>query len=78
MDFFSHILSVNVKNIYGDQLDCIFGAEDYRKGKCDFKNVAVTAIDKDTLSIRLNYPCNYFWIYLLNLYIHLELLITSL
>lgn len=60
VDFFSHILSVNVKNIYGAQLDCIFGAEDYRKGKCDFKNVAVTAIDKDTLSIRLNYPCNYF------------------
>lgn len=60
VDFFSRILSSDVKNIYGSQLNCIFGAEDYRKGKCDFKNVAITSIDKDTLSIRLNYPCNYF------------------
>ena len=60
VDFFSRILSSDVKNIYGSQLDCIFGVEDYRKGKCDFKNVAITAIDKGTLSIRLNYPCNYF------------------
>lgn len=60
VDFFSNILNVNMKNIYAKQLDCVFGVEDYRKGKCNFKNVAITAVDKKTLSIRLNYSCNYF------------------
>ncbi|MFL0194201.1 peptide ABC transporter substrate-binding protein [Clostridium sp. WILCCON 0269] len=59
VNFFSEILKPGVKNIYADQLDCVFGVEDYRKGKCNFKDVAITALDSHTLCIRLNYPCNY-------------------
>ena len=58
--FFSEILSKDIDNKYAQQLYYIFGAEDYRKGKCDFNNVAIRAIDKKSLEIRLNYPCNYF------------------
>jgi ABC-type oligopeptide transport system, periplasmic component len=58
--FFSEILSKDIDNRYAEQLDYIFGAEDYRKGKCEFNNVAIRAIDKKNLEIRLNYPCNYF------------------
>lgn len=58
--FFSEILSKDIDNKYAKQLFYIFGAEDYRKGKCDFKNVAIRAIDKKSLELRLNYPCNYF------------------
>ena len=60
VNFFSDILNKNTNNIFSDQLNCIFGVEDYRKGKYDFKNVAVTALNNKTLNIRLNYPCNYF------------------
>lgn len=60
VNFFSDILNKNTNNIFSEQLNCIFGVEDYRKGKYDFKNVAVTALNNKTLSIRLNYPCNYF------------------
>ncbi|KZL93424.1 peptide ABC transporter substrate-binding protein [Clostridium magnum] len=58
--FFSELLSKDIDNRYAEQLYYIFGAEDYRKGKCDFNDVAVRAIDKKNLEIRLNYPCNYF------------------
>lgn len=58
--FFSEFLSKDTDNRYAQQLYYIFGAEDYRKGKCDFNNVAIRAIDKKSLEIRLNYPCNYF------------------
>lgn len=58
--FFSQFLSSSIDNRYVGQLYYIFGAEDYRKGKCDFNNVAIRAIDKKNLEIRLNYPCNYF------------------
>jgi len=58
--FFSEFLNKNIENRYAEQLYYIFGAEDYRKGKCDFNNVAIRATDKRTLEIRLNYPCNYF------------------
>ncbi|RMC93055.1 peptide ABC transporter substrate-binding protein [Clostridium autoethanogenum] len=60
VNFFSDILNKNTNNIFSDQLNCIFGVEDYRKGKCDFNNVAITALNNKTLNIRLNYPCNYF------------------
>ncbi len=60
VDFFREILSKNTDNIYAEQLYCIFGVEDYRKGKCDFNNVAIRAVDKKSLEIRLNYPCCYF------------------
>lgn len=58
--FFSEFLSKDTDNKYAQQLYYIFGAEDYRKGKGDFSNVAIRAIDKKSLEIRLNYPCNYF------------------
>lgn len=60
VNFFSDILNDKTDNIFSNQLNCIFGVEDYRKGKCDFKNVAITALNDKTLNIRLNYPCNYF------------------
>ncbi|MCT8976295.1 peptide ABC transporter substrate-binding protein [Clostridium sp. CX1] len=58
--FFSQVLNKDRDNVYAKQLYCIFGAEDYKKGKGDFSNVAVRALDEKTLEIRLNYPCNYF------------------
>ncbi|WPC41454.1 peptide ABC transporter substrate-binding protein [Clostridium sp. JS66] len=60
VDFFKEILSKDVENIYAEQLYCIFGAENYRSGKTDFSNVAIRALDKKSLEIRLNYPCCYF------------------
>lgn len=59
-EFFSKILSANTRNIYEDQLKCIFGVEDYRKGTKGFEDVAIKALNKRTLQIRLNYPCEYF------------------
>lgn len=59
VDFFSNILSKDMDNIYAQQLNCVFGAEEYRQGKCDFRNVAINALNDRTLCIRLNYPCNY-------------------
>lgn len=58
--FFSQILSRDKNNTYIKQLYCIFGAEDYNKEREDFNSVAIRALDKKTLEIRLNYPCNYF------------------
>ncbi|MEY8764128.1 MULTISPECIES: peptide ABC transporter substrate-binding protein [Clostridium] len=60
VDFFSSILNKDMDNIYAKQLNCIFGAEKYRQGRCNFEDVAVNAVDTRTLRIRLNYPCNYF------------------
>ncbi|MEY7999742.1 peptide ABC transporter substrate-binding protein [Clostridium sp. Mt-5] len=59
VNFFSDILNVDMNNIYAQQLNCIFGAEKYRQGKCEFKDVAINAMDSKTLCMRLNYPCNY-------------------
>lgn len=59
VSFFSEILSKDMDNIYVQQLYYIFGAEDYKKGKVDFNSVAIRAVDKKTLEIRLNYPCSY-------------------
>ncbi|NMM63242.1 peptide ABC transporter substrate-binding protein [Clostridium sp. P21] len=58
--FFKEILSKDSENVYAEQLYCVFGAENYRNGKCDFNNVAIRALDAKTLEIRLNYPCCYF------------------
>ncbi len=58
--FFQKMLNKDINNIYAYQLYCIFGAEDYKNGKCDFSNVAIKATNRKTLEIRLNYPCNYF------------------
>lgn len=58
--FFSQILNKDVSNKFAEQLYYIFGAEEYRKGKKEFDNVAVRAIEKKKLEIRLNYPCSYF------------------
>jgi peptide/nickel transport system substrate-binding protein len=60
VNFFKEILNKNIDNIYAEQLYCIFGVEDYKKGKSDFSNVAIRAVDKKNLEIRLNYPCCYF------------------
>lgn len=60
VDFFSKILNKDTSNKFADQLYYIFGAEEYRYGKREFSNVAIRAIDKKKLEIRLNYPCNYF------------------
>lgn len=60
VDFFSHILNGNLKNVYSYQLNCIFGAEDYREGNCNFDNVAIKALNRKTLQIRLNYSSDYF------------------
>ncbi|MBP2033210.1 peptide/nickel transport system substrate-binding protein [Clostridium algifaecis] len=60
VDFFSDVLNKKLNNVYSNQLNCIFGAEEYRKNNENFDNVAVKAIDHKTLQIRLNYSCGYF------------------
>ncbi|WP_446897682.1 peptide ABC transporter substrate-binding protein [Clostridium sp. LBM24168] len=60
VDFFSHILNKKLKNIYSNQLNCIFGVEKYRKDNGDFENVAIKALNRKTLQIRLNYSSDYF------------------
>ncbi|WML36024.1 peptide ABC transporter substrate-binding protein [Clostridium sp. OS1-26] len=58
--FFSQILNKDLNNKFAEQLYYIFGASEYRHGKKGFNDVAIRAIDKKKLEIRLNYPCNYF------------------
>jgi ABC-type oligopeptide transport system substrate-binding subunit len=57
--FFKEFLQ-DKNNIYAEQLDCVFGAKDFRQGKSDYSKVAISAIDNKTLLIRLNYQCPYF------------------
>lgn len=45
-------------NIYAKDLNCIFGVPEYRDGKNDAEAVAINCPDDETLTIRLNYPCN--------------------
>lgn len=59
VEFFKEFLQ-DKNNIYAEQLDCVFGAKNFREGRSDFNNVAISAIDKKTLLIRLNYNCPYF------------------
>lgn len=56
VDFFKSILSPNSKNIYVNELYCIYGAKEYNNGKTTFeKGVAISAPDDATLKIRMNY-----------------------
>lgn len=59
-EFFKWMLDKNTENIYADQLDCIYGAKEYRQGKNKFTDVAISATDENNLTIRLNNPCAYF------------------
>lgn len=54
VEFFKEILSSKRDNIYAYQLYYIFGSEEYNKGRKSFNNVAVKAVDDNTLQIRLN------------------------
>jgi oligopeptide transport system substrate-binding protein len=54
VDFFSEILARDAENEYDYQLTSIYGVSDYRKQKSSFKEVAVRALDKKQLQIRLN------------------------
>lgn len=56
---FSSILYPKTVNIYADELLPIFGLQEYRTGKKNFNNVAIRAVDKKNLEIRLNYPCSF-------------------
>jgi len=59
VEFFREFLE-DKNNIYASQLDCIFGAKEFREGKRSFEEVAITAKEKNVLVIRLNYKCPYF------------------
>lgn len=60
VDFFKEFIKAGKGSLYTEKLYCIFGAQDYENGTKDFSNVAIKAVDKKTLEIRLNYSCNYF------------------
>lgn len=53
-NFFKAFLS-DPDNIYSSRLDCIFGAKEFREGRGEFSNVAVSTKEENILSIRLNY-----------------------
>lgn len=54
--FFKYILSKSANNPSVKELYPIYGAEDYYKGKKSFGEVAISAVDKSKLQIRLNQP----------------------
>ncbi len=56
---FNNIL-LEKNNVFAQQLDCIYGAKDFRMGKVTFDKVAIVAKDDLTLEIRLNNPNEYF------------------
>jgi|GEM_PF-578449 len=58
--FFQDILNPRLKNNYVSQLNSIFGVQDYINGKKSFNGVAIRAVDKKTLEIRLNSPTSCF------------------
>lgn len=55
VNFFKDILSPGVDNIFYKELSCIYGAEDYYKGKQSFDKVAIRTLEDNMLQIRLNY-----------------------
>nr|WP_026022285.1 ABC transporter substrate-binding protein [Clostridium senegalense] len=64
VQFFEEFLC-DEKNIYREDLNCIFGVKQFINDTEDFSNVAIKAIDEKTLAIRLNNPCENF-IYMLS------------
>ncbi len=56
VDFFREILNPSSNNDFAEELFCIYGAKDYNKGIKQSKELAVMAMDKNTLQIRLNFP----------------------
>ncbi|AYD39588.1 peptide ABC transporter substrate-binding protein [Clostridium fermenticellae] len=60
VEFFKKFFKEGKGSLYVERLHCIFGVQDYENGIKDFSNVAIKALDKKTLEIRLNYSCNYF------------------
>ncbi|MDD3224722.1 MAG: peptide ABC transporter substrate-binding protein [Clostridium sp.] len=59
-DFFKMILNSKYNSIYKDQLSIIYGVSDFVNGKSEFSSVAINAISKNSLQIRLNYKAPYF------------------
>lgn len=59
-NFFKKVLSPKYKKNYAYELRFIYGVQSYNEGKCSFDDVAISAIDDNTLRIRLNNPCEYF------------------
>lgn len=60
VSFFSSILKSGNENIDTQDLYCIFGAREYNKNKNSFKSVAIKALSKKELQIRLNAPTSDF------------------
>ncbi|MBU3145413.1 peptide ABC transporter substrate-binding protein [Clostridium sp. CF012] len=55
-----HDILLEEKNVFAEQLYCIYGAKDFRMGKVTFDKVAIVDKDDLTLEIRLNSPNEYF------------------
>ncbi|WP_139905496.1 ABC transporter substrate-binding protein [Clostridium thermarum] len=53
--FFKYILSAKAEDPMASELFPIAGAEDYYKGKINFKDVGIKAVDKNKLEIKLAY-----------------------
>lgn len=59
-DFFKGLLALDYNSNYRDELKCIYGVTDYIKGTGNYKNIAISASQKNVLEFRLNYPCTFF------------------
>lgn len=53
--FFSEILSKSMENDFAYQLSSIYGVDEYRVKNTSFKDVAINAMDRKVLQIRLNH-----------------------
>jgi peptide/nickel transport system substrate-binding protein len=60
VEFFISVLNPKLENIYAHQLYYIFGASEYRNNNKSSSGVAIKAVDKKSLQIRLNAPSNCF------------------
>ncbi|MEW9096291.1 MAG: ABC transporter substrate-binding protein [Clostridiaceae bacterium] len=58
--FFSEVLNLGINNVFDYHLFYIKGLEEYRKGEINFSDTGVKEVDKNTLEIKLKYPCSYF------------------
>lgn len=52
--FFRDLLSPDNEDYTSSELDCIYGVKDYREGKIDFSEVAISSPDDYTLVLRMN------------------------